>query len=185
MGISEIGNKGPNLWKVELQSYPLTSGINTVTLPDEVIEVLDAFVRDSSVSPSIDYVLTQISRSDYDALPYKTQSGDRPTQFWFDRQITPIIYNWPVQNNATKTLYTRVWLLQQDVGDLFNQIDAPNRWIDSICANAAARIAVKWAPERVDKLQQLSDAAFSAAAAEDVESVPLRIVPNMFGGRWG
>lgn len=184
MAISELGNKGPNLWKVELQSFPLASGVNTISMPDETIEILDAFIRDSSQSPPIDYVLTQISRSEYDAYPYKTQSGDRPTQFWFDRQITPIIYLWPVQNNATKTFYARTWLIQEDIGALFNQVDAPNRWIDAICANAAARIAVKWAPDRVGLLKSESDAAFSAAAAEDVENVPLRIVPNLFGGRW-
>lgn len=184
MAISELGNKGPNLWKVELQSFPLLPGVSTVTLTDEVVEVLQAYIRDSSVTPSIDYVITQISRSDFSALPYKTQSGNRPTQIYFDRQITPIINLWPVQDNLTKTLYCYNWLLQEDVGDLFNQIDAPNRWIDAICANAAARIAVKWAPERVAMLQPLATDAFNAAAAEDVESVPLRVVPNMYGGRW-
>lgn len=184
MAISELGNKGPNLWKVELQSFPLSSGQNTITMTDEVIEILQAYVRDSSASPPIDYVVTEISRSDFAALPYKTQTGDRPTQFYFDRQITPIINVWPVQDNTTKTFFSYSWLLQEDIGALINQVDAPNRWIDAICANAAARIAVKWAPERVALLQGLSDSAFAAAAAEDVENVPLRITPNLLGSRF-
>lgn len=183
MAVSELGNKGPNLWKVELQTFALTSGTETVTLADEVVEVLQAYIRDSSVTPSIDYVISPISRSDYSALPYKTQAGDRPTQFWFDRQITPIIKLWPVQNNATKTLCVYSWLLQEDIGALINQIDAPNRWIDAICANAAARVAMKWAPDRYTVLAAAAITAFNDAAAEDTENVPLRVVPNMSGGR--
>lgn len=181
---SDWSNRGPNLWKVELQSSAITSGQSSITLNANVIEVLQAFIRDSSVTPSIDYVISQISRSDYSALPYKTQSGNRPTQFYFQRTSTPTVFLWPVQDNATKTFYYYSWRTAEDVGDLINQIDAPNRWIDAACAGLAARVAEKWAPEKYAVLKQVAVDSFNAAAAEDVESVPMRIVPNSLGGRW-
>lgn len=182
---SDWGNKGPNLWKVVQRTSALTSAQNTLTLANDVIEVLQAYITDSSVSPSINYVVTGISRSDFAALPYPTQAGDRPTQFYFDRQITPIVNFWPVQSNATKTFGYFAWVFQQDVGNLYNQLDVPNRWYEALTANLALRLAIKFAPDRVPMLKGEATEAFNAAAAEDVESVPLRIMPDMFGGRWG
>lgn len=181
--ISDWSNKGPNLWRTILQSFPLTSGVGTVTLTTAVIEMLQVYVRDTSATPNQDYILTGISRADYDALPFKTQSGTRPTQFYFERTLTPTCYLWPVQNNANYTMYAHNWLLQNDVGNFTNQFDAPNRWMDAAAANLAHRLAVKFRPERAADLKILADASFNAAAAEDVENVPLRIVPNMQGYR--
>lgn len=181
--ISEFSNKGPNLWRTILQTFPLTSGVNTITLTTAVIEMLQVYVRDASVSPSIDYILTGISRADYDALPYKTQSGHRPTQYYFERTITPTCFLWPVQDNNSLTVFSHSWLLQQDVGAFTNQFDAPNRWMEAVAANLALKLAVKFAPERIPVLQPMAADAFNAAAAEDVESVPLRVVPNLQGYR--
>lgn len=181
---SDWGNRGPNLWKVAQRTTALTSGQNTITLAGDVIEILQAYITDSSVSPSINYVVTGISRSDFAALPYPTQAGDRPTQFYFDRQITPIVNLWPVQNNATKTFGYFAWVFQQDVGALTNQLDVPNRWYEALAANLAFRLAIKFAPERAPMLKTEAMDMFNAAAAEDVESVPLRIVPDVLGGRW-
>lgn len=181
---SEFSNSGPNLWTMTLRSYPLTSGTGTQTLPVQTVETPQVYVRDASVSPAIDYILTGIGRSDYDALPYKTQSGHRPTQFYLDRQTTPVMYLWPVQDNNSITLYTHAWEFQQDVGAYTNQLNVPNRWLDVSAAKLAARLALKWAPDRVDRLEAYADKAYAKAAAEDVESVPLRIAPDLLGGRW-
>lgn len=181
---SDWANKGPNLWKVVQRTSALVAAQNTLTLAGDVIEVLQAYVTDSSQTPSINYVVTGMSRSDFAALPYPTQAGNRPTQFYFDRQITPLVNFWPVQDNATKTFGYFAWVFQQDVGALTNQIDVPNRWYEALTANVAARLAVKFAPDRQPLLQGLAMDAFNAAAAEDVESVPLRIVPNFSGARF-
>lgn len=182
---SDWGNRGPNLWKVVQRTTALAAAQNTITLSSDVIEVLQAYITDSSQSPSINYVVTGISRSDFAALPYPTQAGDRPTQFYFDRTITPTINLWPVQDNATKTFGYFAWVFQQDVGALTNQLDVPNRWYEALTADLAARLAMKFAPDRFPMLKGESVSMFNAAAAEDVESVPLRITPNLLGSRWG
>lgn len=181
---SDWGNKGPNLWKVVLRTSALTSGQSSLALSSDVIEVLQTYITDSSVAPSINYTMTGISRSDYAALPYPTQSGDRPTQYYFERTTTPTVFFWPVQDNATKTFAYYAWVFQQDVGALTNQLDVPNRWYEALTANLAGRLAMKFAPDRYPMLKDAATEAFNAAAAEDVESVPLRIVPNLLGMRW-
>jgi len=181
---ADWGNRGPNLWKTELRSSALASGQTTITLADEVIEVLQAYDRDASSSPSTDYILTGISRADYAALPYKSQSGQRPTQYYFQRTITPQVFVWPVQDNASQTFYYYAWVLQQDVGAFTNQLDAPNRWMEAVTSGLALKLSVKFAPERVPMLLPMAKEAFDVAAAEDVEAVPMRITPNMSGSRW-
>lgn len=181
---SDWGNKGPNLWRVQQRTVALAIGQNTITLSTDVIEVLQAYITDSSVNPSINYVVTAMSRSDFAALPYPTQAGDRPTQYYFNRLSTPLVSLWPVQNNATKTFGYFAWTFIQNAGAFSNQLDLPNRWYEALTANLAWRLAMKFAPDRYQMLKDAGDSAFAAAAAEDVESVPLRIVPNMMGGRW-
>lgn len=184
MQISEFSNKGPNLWKVSLQTQALTAATASYALGSNVIELLQVYVTDANSSPSTDYVLSGISRSDYAAYPIKTQSGTRPSQFYFERTSTPTVYLYPVQDNNNITLKYYSWRVQEDIGAFVNQIDAPNRWIDAICANLASRLAIKFAPDRYPVLKDAAADAFNAAAAEDVESVPLRIVPNIMGMRF-
>lgn len=180
---SNWANRGPNLWTVSVESFPLTSGLQSVTLDENVIEILDAYVRNTSISPNQDLIITGISHSDYDALPYKAQIGDRPTQFFFDRVYPPVIYLWPVQNNANWELRLRVWKMTQDPGAFGNTMDAPQRWFDAMASDLAFRLSQKWAPQRMADLKTEARDAYAAAAAEDTENVPLRIVPNMMGGR--
>lgn len=184
MQISEFSNKGPNLWKVSLQTQALTSGTASYALNSNVIELLQVYVSDASFSPTQDYVLSAISRSDYAAYPDKTLAGQRPSQFYFERTTTPTVYLYPVQNNNNVTLNFYSWRIQEDVGSLVNQFDAPNRWIDAVTANLAWRLAMKFAPDRYPMLKEAGTEAFNAAAAEDVESVPLRIIPNLIGSRF-
>ncbi len=184
MAMSDWGNRGPNLWRVVQRTTALTSGQNIITLNSDVIEILQAYITDSSQTPPINYVVTSISRADFAALPYPTQSGDRPTQFYLDRQSTPIVNLWPVQNNTTKTFGYFAWTFIQDAGAFTNQLDLPNRWYEAMTSNLAARLAMKFAPDRYPMLKDAATDSYNAAAAEDVESVPLRITPNMSGSRF-
>lgn len=185
MCLSDWGNRGPNLWRVVQRTTALAAAQNTITLNADVIEVLQAYITDTSQTPNINYVITGISRSDFAALPYPTQSGDRPTQYYFDRQTTPIINLWPVQDNATKVFGYFAWTFVQDAGDFTNQLDIPNRWYEAMTSELAARLAMKFAPDRYPMLKTDAVEKFNAAAAEDVESVPLRVIPNILGSRWG
>jgi hypothetical protein len=170
---------------VELATTALTAGQSTVTLDPNVIEVLQVYVTDTSQSPAINYVLSAISRSDYAALPYPTEAGYRANQYYFQRTTTPQLFLYPVQNNASMTLGYYAWRFNQDVGALTNQLDLPNRWYEALTANLAWRLAMKFAPDRYPMLKDAGTDAYNAAAAEDVESVPLRILPNVLGQRWG
>jgi hypothetical protein len=65
--------------------------------------------------------------------------------------------------------------IQQDAGAMTNSLDAPNRWMEAIAAGLAAKLATKFAPDRLQYLRDEADSSYVRAKAEDREKVPLRI----------
>lgn len=178
---SDWANQGPNLWTTELFSIPLVAGQASYALTPEQVYILQAYTRTTAGGVNTDLVIQPISRSEYAALPHKEQQGARPTQFYFERTITPTIYVWPVPQDATVTLRYYAMNIQQDAGAFTNSMDAPNRWMEAIASGLAAKLAVKFAPDRLEYLLGMADKAYGIAAAEDRERVPLRITID----RWG
>lgn len=182
---SDWSNRQPNLWTITQRSTALTQGQQSITLNTYDIYITEAFTRTTSGGINTDLIISAMSRSEYAAIPNKAQQSTRPTQYYLQRTITPVIYLWPTPQDTSVTLFYNVATMVQDPGALSNTLDAPNRWFDAMAADLAARLAVKWAPDRYAKLKQLADVAYSAAAAEDSENVPLSIVPSYSYGRRG
>jgi hypothetical protein len=172
---SDWANNGPNLWEVELVTLPLTAGVKSYTLDVQTVYILQAYTRTLSGGQTQDLMIQAISRGEYAAIPQKDQDGARPTQFYFQRTSTPSLYLWPVPRDDSVTLYYYRMKIQQDAGALTDTLDIPNRWMEAMAAGLAAKLAVKFAPDRLQYLQQMADAAYERAAAEDRERVPLRV----------
>lgn len=181
---AEFANRGVNLWEVTLFNTPLTQGQSVVTLSPENVEVLQVYRRQTSGGVNTDIVMTGISRADYASLPNKLQQGV-PQQFYLERTITPQMYIWLTPQDASYTLFYYCMQMTQDPGAPTNTLFAPQRWFDAIASGTAARLAGKWAPERKADLLADYDRAFALASAEDTEDVPIRIVPDVYGRRWG
>jgi hypothetical protein len=173
---------GPNLWTVDLQSIPLVQAAATYSVPAETIQILDVFIRYGS--PSTDRILYPLSRTEYASLSNKTTQGF-PSQFWFDRTISPTItfYLTPDGNGPYTAYYYRFRQIQDSkIGN--NQVaEIPNRWIDAIVAGLAHRMARIYAPELEQVRKADADEAWSIAATQDVENVAMNITPGL-GSYW-
>lgn len=172
-------NKGPNLWAIDRQQFTLEEDVASYTLPTDTVSILQAVVSYTSGSTTNDFSLTAISRADYTAIPVKAQTGTQPTQFYLERTLTPVIYFWPVPDNDDRIFAYWRMRTMQEVGAFNTTPDAPNRWMEAIASGLAEKLAVKWAPDRLSILSPLAASAYSAAAIEDTESVPIRIYPDM------
>jgi hypothetical protein len=179
---SRLNNMGPNLWTVDLQSIPLVQGSATYSVPAETIQILDVYVRFGS--PSTDRILYGLSRTEYASLSNKATQGF-PSQFWFDRLISPTItfYLTPDGNGPYVAYYYRFRQIQDSriAGDQVAEI--PNRWIDAIIAGLAHRMARIYTPQLEQIRKMDADEAWNVAATQDVEQVPLMIMPQT-GGYW-
>lgn len=178
---SDWANNGPNLWEVDLVTLPLVAGQKEYTLDPQTVYILQVYTRTLSGGQSQDLMIQGISRAEYAAIPQKSQTGERPTQFYFQRTITPSLFLWPVPRDNSVTLYYYRMKIQQDAGSPTDSLDIPNRWMEAIASGLAAKLAVKFAPDRLVTLQQMADAAYSRAIAEDRERVPLRITIDTWG----
>tara|TARA_R110000765_G_scaffold206425_1_gene311414 strand:+ start:509 stop:937 length:429 start_codon:yes stop_codon:yes gene_type:complete len=96
---ADWANRGINMWTVKSETVTLTQGTSAVTLAADVVDVLEIVLRRDGT----DFEITRISRGEYVTLPDKTTQG-RPSQFYFDRQITPILNLWATPENSTDQL---------------------------------------------------------------------------------
>lgn len=178
---SDWSNNGPNLWAVDLQSITLTPGTLYYDLEPRTVSILQVYTRTTSGGINTDLMMSPISRAEYDAIPNKAQLGQRPFQYYFQRTITPRLYIWQAPQTAGVTLFYHRMKIQEDAGAFTDSMDAPNRWMEAIASGLAAKLAVKFQPDRLEFLQGMADVAYNRAAAEDRERVPLRITIDQWG----
>ena len=172
---ADWANRGLNLWTVKQATVSVSSGTASYTLLDAtVVDLLEVVLRNSS---GTDFTLTQMSRSEYLRIPNKTNTG-QPSQYFFDRQVTPTITLW----STPDTSYTLVFYYVRRIEDadaLVNTTDAPFRFLPCMAAGLAYYIAIKKAPDRIQILKAIYEEEFQRAAAEDASSTPLKLTPNI------
>ena len=125
-----------------------------------------------------DFELSKMSRSEYLNIPNKDTTG-RPSQYYYNRQISPQITLWPTPENSTDTLVYYYVQRIQDVDALVNTTDAPFRFLPCMVAGLAYYTALKKAPERVQLLKVVYEEEFQRAADEDEDRVPLKLQPSI------
>ncbi len=157
-----------------------TSGATTATTstasledPQSTVDILSGVVRRSNSDISI----TRVSRDDYLTIANKSTTG-RPTQFYVDRQITPIVKIWPAPENSTDIfIYDRLVRID-DADTSINTLDIPFRFYPCLTAGLAYYMALKRAPERVQILKGLYEEEFQRAADEDRDKANINLVPS-------
>jgi hypothetical protein len=181
--LSEFSNLQPMLWAVNLQSIPLLQGSATYSLPAEIVMILDGYISTSlSDGSNADRILSPISRTEYASIPNKTQEG-YPTQFWFDRLISPTIRLWPVPDGNGPYVF-RYYSVRQNMDAVAangKTVEVPFRFLEAYTAGLAWKISEIYAPQIEDKLFARYQRAFNIAAVQDTENVPLYLIPGLQG----
>ena len=174
---SEWGNRGINLWKVKSKTETLVNGSVTYTTPSDCNDVLEAVV---TVSGGNQQTLTKISRSEYIAIPNKTQTGT-PSQYYVDRQLTPTIslYLAPDTSAVTNIFYYYLARIE-DVGAYTNTADMPFRFFPCMVSGLAFYLSQKIAPDRIQALKLLYEDELLRAEDEDGSSNSTYISPKIY-----
>ena len=172
---ADWANRGLNLWTVKQATVSVSSGTASYTLVDNtVVDLLEVVLRNSS---GTDFTLTQMSRSEYLRIPNKGNTG-QPSQYFFDRQVTPTITLWSTPDASYTLVFYYVRRIE-DADALVNTTDAPFRFLPCMAAGLAYYIAIKRAPDRIQILKAIYEEEFQRAAAEDASSTPLKLTPNI------
>ena len=72
-----------------------------------------------------------------------------------DRQYTPVIYFWSVPNTSTYSLNYWAMNKQEDITASNQDTDIHYRWSDTICARLSAKLAMKYAPDKFQMLNEM------------------------------
>ena len=171
---AEWANRGLNLWTVNQGTITLTQGQAQETLTSDVVDVLEMVLRRDNT----DYEVERISRGEYLTLPNKTTQG-RPSQFYFDRQIDPVINLWSVPENSTDQIVYYYVRRIEDADALVNTTDMPFRFYPCMVAGLAYYMSMKRAPERSQLLKVVYEEEFQRAADEDEGRTPLKLQPSI------
>ena len=126
--------------------------------------------------------LARLNRDDYWNLPNKQFPSQRSLQYWFDRQIEPKMYLWPVPNNDFQMFQLVIDRQMMDVGSLTNQIYVPDRWIASIQASLSHKLSIQIPGVDIARIQYLEGQAqklFQQASDEDRDKSPIYFQPNI------
>lgn len=176
-------NQGVNLWEVDLVTVPLVQGQTTYAVDAKTVMILDAYIQyNGGTSSQFDRVIMPISRTEYAQTPNKNLQAP-PTTFWFDRLINPTVTLWPVpdQTGTYSLQYYRVTQIQDAELTDAQTVDIPYRWLDALCSGLAARLSAIYAVERMQMLEAKAEQAYTVAATQDTENVPLYIMPGLSG----
>lgn len=170
---AEWVNRGLNLWTVDQEVLTLTQGQSQETLGEDVVDILEMALRRDGT----DFEMERISRGDYLDFPNKTSQG-RPSQFYFDRQIAPVINLWQTPESSTDQLVFYYVRRIEDADALTNTTQVPFRFYPCMVAGLAYYLAMKRAPERLQLLKAVYEEEFQRAAEEDEDRVSLFLVPD-------
>jgi hypothetical protein len=171
--LAEWANRGLNQWTIKQRSFTSTQGDGDVPVSSDVIDVLSVVVRRSNT----DYALDRVSRDTFLSIPNKTSQG-RPSQFFLNRQTTPVLQIWPRPENNTDVVIYDALTRMNDADGQTNTLDMPFRFYPCLAAGLAYYISMKRAPNRVQLLKAVYEEEFERAMTEDRDRSSFNVVPQ-------
>ena len=176
---ADWANRGLNQWTIEQRTITVTSNDGDYDLGTDVIDILSLVVRRSGT----DYALDRISRDEYLNIPTKTTQA-RPTQYFVDRQITPVLKLWPLPDNNTDVIIYDALTRLDDAETYTNTLGVPFRFYPALAAGLAYYISVKRAPDRMQMLKALYEEELNRAMDEDRDRASFRVAPDLRNYRY-
>jgi len=181
--LAEWANRGLNQWTIQQKTVAMVLGTTSynvdTTNTTAAIDVLDAFMRQTTNDENIDIQMTRLSRSEYSSVPNKSTTG-KPLQFFVDKQLSPTVSVYPTPDkSSTYTLVMNVLTRMDDVDAATNTLELPFRFYPCLAAGLAYYISVKKSPERTGLLKQIYEEEFQRALEADEDRASLRITPDV------
>ena len=172
--LADWANRGLNQWTITQTTVTAVSGTATYTLDADTIDILSAVVRRSST----DYSIARLSRDEYLNVPGQTQTG-RPSQFFLDRQVTPVLKVWPTPENSTDQFIFDRLVRIDDADTPINTMQVPFRFYPCLAAGLAYYLSVKKAPNRIQFLKAIYEEELERAMTEDRDRASFKVAPSL------
>ena len=176
---ADWANRGLNQWTIAQRNFTVTENDGDVDLGTDVIDILSLVVRRDGT----DYALNRISRDEYLNIPTKSTTG-RPTQFFVDRQINPVLKMWPLPDNSTDVVIYNALVRMDDADNYVNTLQLPFRFYPALAAGLAYYMSIKRAPDRLQMLKAIYEEEINRAMDEDRDRAYFRVAPDLRNYRY-
>jgi hypothetical protein len=177
--LADWANRGLLQWTIENQTITMIPGTPTYNLAASDIDVIQSICRmptGQGTASQADLTMDRVSREYYNNIPNKLTQG-QPTQYYINRQITPVLYVWPTPDDTYSVVVTKL-VRMDDASSGVNTMEMPFRFYPCLAAGLAYYLAIKKAPERVQLLKAVYDEEFTRAATEDRDRASLNLTPG-------
>lgn len=148
-------SQGIKLWTVNEYTLPLVSGTNTYNIgpagthlvADKPLKVIQAWMRNLSVTPNIDTPLILVSKQEYNILGSKKSPGMVNSVFYDPRQTDGNLYTFLTPDAATAANYQLHFVGQRPITDVLLSTDIPdfpNEWMQALVWGLADELAIEY-----------------------------------------
>jgi hypothetical protein len=153
-----------------------------------VREVLSGTVHMTAatfITAASEIPMAKLNRDDYANLPNKAFSAQQALQFWYDKQYyQPRMWLWPVPQDSDHQAVVWSQNQVQDVGDLSNQLQVPQRWMDAVIFELSTRVCLELPkelvpPDRYSTLSTRAEMALKDVMDAETDGSPVRLAPNI------
>lgn len=183
MMIKDWMTDGIKLWTTTEITLPLVANKTSYTLGPAVgndlvtnkpLRLIQAFLRNTSVSPYIDMPMTLISEQEYNILGSKFSEGAVNSVYYKPYVVNGIVKVFLTPNSSTATTYELHLNVQRPIEDITgaNQtFDFPSEWYQSLRWGLAAELASEYGltTERISAIISRSNSYKDRLAAWDTE----------------
>jgi len=180
--LSEWGNRGVHIWKVENATINLTAGTTSYQLPANTDDILEAVFRNNNV----DTTMTQVSRSEYLQIPNKFSEGT-PSQYYVQQEIATangqsnVTINLYLTPNVTDTQINFNYMARiQDAGSYTNIPDIYYTFYPCLTSGLAFYLSQKYNPVKTQELKMYYEDELNRALIEGSQSTSVHLTPQNF-----
>lgn len=176
---ADWANRGVNLWTIEQVTLNLTSGTASYDLNAYDLDIVSAVIRQTDANNTqTDLQITNIGRSEYLSIPNKAATG-RPSQYFIDRQITPVLKVWPTPDSSATYQFVSYRIQRIDDASASAQDpEVPSRFMPCMASGLAYYIALKKNPEKSAILKAQYEQDFKLASEEDRNRASVMLTPS-------
>ena len=170
---ADWANRGLNQWTITQTTLNLVQGQSNYSLGTDTIDILSVIIRRDNT----DYGIQRLSRDDFINIPNKTQQS-RSSQWFLNRQITPVLQLWPVPDNSTDQVIFNRLVRLDDADTPTNTVQIPFRFYPALAAGLAYYLSIKKAPDRMQILKAVYEEEMQRAMDEDRDRASFNVVPS-------
>jgi hypothetical protein len=186
--------EGMPLWARKQTSFSLTAsssftiGVGATVNTPRPIRIYSAFIRDTSATPDSDVKLHLLTRSEYDQLSSKEQTGS-PSCFFYEPagaqgSVSGTIYLWPKPDSASvanKTVYITYQRPFEDFDASSDEPDFPQEWYFPVMWRLAWSLGPSYGATKEDRMTWLQEAELLFQEAHGNEEGSIQFVPSRRG----